>query len=236
MKGSKLFAWFVHLYTASGGLFALLSLIAIDQSNWAQAMAWLLVCFFIDGTDGFLARLGKVWETLPQISGKDIDYVIDFLTYAFIPAYFLYRSGILLPDLGLALAAYVIIISAIYYGRQGMVSEKNQFSGFPVLWNLVVFYCFFVFDLSQTVNSVLVIVFGIMHFLPIEISYPSKNVSQHKGPVMVGFTMLLVLMAILFYYPEKPLVLEILAYLGFAYFIILSIKYTWFSSSEMTKR
>ena len=224
----KLFAWFVHLYTASGGIFAMLSIIAIEQSKWAEGMAWLIICFFIDGTDGFLARAGKVWEVLPKISGKDIDYVIDFLTYAFVPAYFLFKANIVLPQLNLFLTGYVIIISAVYYGKQGMISDKNQFTGFPVLWNLVVFYCFFVFQFSPLINSILVLFFGVLHFLPIQISYPSKNIAHHKGPVIVGFGMLGVLLAILYTYPIRSTLLLALAYAGFAYFIFQSIKYTWF--------
>ena len=229
---TKYFAWMVHLYTASGGVFALLSLIAIDRGNWAEAMAWLVVCFFIDGTDGFLARRARVWEVLPNINGKDIDFVIDFLTYAFLPAYFIYRSGMVGSDLSFIASSYVIIISAIYYGRQGMVSEKNQFSGFPVLWNLVVFYCFFVFNTGSLVNTLLIFFFGILHFLPIEISYPSKNIAKHKLPVIVGFSMLLVLLAILFHYPTRNPALIAVAYIGFGYFIYLSIKLTWFTEKD----
>lgn len=228
----KTFAWFVHLYTASGGIFALLALISIDHGQWSRAMAWLVVCFFVDGTDGLLAKRARVWEVLPNINGKDIDHVIDFLTYAFVPAYFIYRSDLVLPNLAFAMTCYVILVSAIYYGRQGMVSEKNQFSGFPVLWNLVVFYCFFVFGAGQVINTFLVLVFGMLHFAPIEISYPSKNITRQKTPVFVGFSMLLVLLAILFYYPTRNATLITLAYFGFAYFIFLSIKFTWFFKEQ----
>ncbi len=223
----KLLAWLVHLYTASGGVFALLSLRAIDQEYWAEAMAWLIACFAVDGSDGVLARRAKVAEVLPSISGKDIDYVIDFLTYAFVPAYFIYRSGLVPPEIELAMAVYVILVSAIYYGKKGMVSGKNQFAGFPVLWNLVVFYCFFVFYAGPWVNVVLILFFGILHFIPVEISYPSKNLKTSPWPFIVGFAMLAVLSLILFYYPATNSLLLLMAWLGFAYFVGLSVKYTW---------
>ncbi|MCB0686154.1 MAG: hypothetical protein KDC53_06505, partial [Saprospiraceae bacterium] len=134
----KVLAWLVHLYTASGGVFALLSLIAISDGAFATAMMWLMVCFFVDGTDGILARKINAREVLPNIDGKNIDYVTDFITYAFVPAYFVFRSNLVTEDFRLPLASYIILISAFYYGKKGMVSQKGQFTGFPVLWNLVI--------------------------------------------------------------------------------------------------
>ena len=199
-------------------------------------MAWLVVCFFIDGTDGLLARRGRVSEVLPMIDGKNIDFITDFITYAFVPAYFIFKSGLVESSLAFESAAFVIVISAIYYGKQGMVSEKNQFSGFPVLWNLVVFYFFFVFNFDPLINTIFIFFFGVLHFLPIEISYPSKNISSDKGPAIVGFSMLFVLLAILYYYPSRITTLIILAYLGFGYFIFLSIKYTWFLDKKINEK
>ena len=228
----KILAFLVHLYTASGGVLALLSVIAISNSQWSLAMTWLMLCFFIDGSDGMLARKVKVSEVLPKIKGKEIDYVIDFLTYAFIPAYFTYASDLVPPTVRLVTASYIVVISAFYYGKQGMISEKNQFSGFPVLWNLVVFYEFFVFGLNSWLNFILIIFFGILHFIPIEISYPSKNLKKHKAPVIIGFLMLALLIGILYYYPEKNIFLQTGAWLGLLYFTYLTLRLTWFYQKE----
>ncbi|MBK8501237.1 MAG: hypothetical protein IPL46_02975 [Saprospiraceae bacterium] len=114
----KTIAWTVHLYTASGGLFALLAVASIDRLQFATAMIWLMVCFFIDGTDGLLARRFKVKELLPGIEGKDIDYVTDFITYAFVPAYFVFRSDLVSESWRLPMAGFIILISAFYYGKK----------------------------------------------------------------------------------------------------------------------
>ncbi len=57
-------------------------------------MAWLLVALLIDGIDGTLARVFKVKEVLPNVSGKTIDTVVDFTNYAVVPAYFFYAAAI----------------------------------------------------------------------------------------------------------------------------------------------
>ena len=228
----KTLAWLVHLYTASGGIFALLSIIAIDDQRWDLSLIWLMVCFFIDGTDGLFARKFKVSTVLPYMDGASIDFVIDFLSYAFVPAYFVYRSGLVPDSINFYLAAYIIITSAIYYGRQGMVSKKKQFKGFPVLWNLVVFYTFFIFQSGPIFNVCFILFFGILHFAPIEVSYPSKNLKQNPLPFILGTTMLLVFVIILWQYPLRNQYLILSAFLAFAYFIYLTVYYTWFRKGD----
>lgn len=223
----KALAWFVHLYTASGGIFALLSVIAISNHDWALSMIWMFVCFFIDGSDGLLARKFRVREVLPNIDGKSIDYVIDFLTYAFIPAYFTFASNLLSPNLRLPASILIVLTSAIYYGRQGMVSSKNQFSGFPVLWNLVIFYEFFIFQFNPTINALLIVAFGALHFAPVQVSYPSKNIRKNPLPFIIGITMLCVIIGILIIHPQRNNYLIGAAWAGFIYFFALSVFYTW---------
>lgn len=225
---SKLIAWTIHFYTALGGVFALLALIAIDQNQWSLSMTWLMVCFFIDGTDGLLARKFHVKEVIPQIDGSNIDYVIDFLTYAFIPAYFVYRADLTPVNLRLPLSAYVVLVSAFYYGKKGMVTKQGQFKGFPVLWNLVVFYTFFIFKSGHIFNSFFIVIFGVLHFLPIQVSYPSRNLKKNPLPFVLGTLMLLVFIAILWIYPATNLILTLTALAAFGYFIYLTIRFTWF--------
>jgi len=190
-------------------------------------MIWLMLCFFIDGTDGLMARKFRVQETLPFMDGKNIDFVIDFLSYAFIPACFIYRSDLVDANLRFPVAAFVIMTSAIYYGKKGMVSTVKQFTGFPVLWNLVVFYTFFIFRSGPTVNLMIIIAFGILHFVPIQVSYPSANLKKNPLPFILGTAMMGVFIYILKIFPEEYTILTFVSLAAFAYFIYLTIKYTW---------
>lgn len=228
MNMKKISAWSVHFYTASGGIMALASLIEIERNNWPAAMAWLFASFFVDGSDGFLARRFKVSEELPGIDGGSIDYVIDFLTYAFIPAYFVYSSGMVTDSLAFPTSAFILLTSAIYYGKKNMVSDQKHFNGFPVLWNLVVFYAFFVFRSGPVFNLVMIIFFGVLHFIPIQVSYPSRN--RSNGGKMLFAVSLLLLLSFLLYlytYPEPHWILILIAYGALGYFSFLTIWYSW---------
>lgn len=166
----------VHLFTASGIVSAFFSLVAIHHEEWRNAMIFLWICFVIDGFDGLLARLARVRDVLPNWDGEAIDDVIDFCTYAVIPAYFMYASPMLL-DAGAwrtALPALVLLTSAMYYGHKGMVSTDKYFVGFPVLWNFVIFYQFFVFQTSSFTTIISTLIICVLHFVPFKVPYPSQ--------------------------------------------------------------
>lgn len=171
---TKVLAWSVHLFTASGLLAAFMAILAIDAGDFRAAMLWLFLCQIIDGVDGTFARWFRVGEVLPGVKGQNIDYVIDFATYAIIPAYFFYQAELVPHPWGLYLAFLVLIVSALYYGIDNMVSDDMHFVGFPVMWNMVALFLYFIFDLSALGNALLVIIFAILHFVPIKFAYPSR--------------------------------------------------------------
>ncbi len=223
----KTLAWLVHLYTASGIAFAFLSILEINKQNWSMAMIYMMICLFIDGTDGILARRAKVKETLPHVSGKDIDFVIDFVTYALLPAYFFYSADLAPSALALPLTLLILIVSTIYYGIQGMVTEDLTFRGFPVLWNLVVFYQFFVFQSSPGVNALMIVGFSILHFLPIQISYPSQHLRTDKWQMTMGLLALGGFVGILLDYPGRNIIFIGAAWIFMLYFGGKAIQHTW---------
>ncbi|MBU5222820.1 hypothetical protein KQH89_10100, partial [Vibrio cholerae] len=54
-------------------------------------LLWLGLALVVDGVDGSLARRVNVSTVLPSFDGSVLDLVIDYLTYVFIPALFIYR-------------------------------------------------------------------------------------------------------------------------------------------------
>lgn len=42
-------AYFVHLLTASGAVFAMLALLEAAKTDWAMMFLWLVVAFVVDG-------------------------------------------------------------------------------------------------------------------------------------------------------------------------------------------
>ena len=214
----KILAWSVHIFTACGLLTGFMAVLAINAKDWQEAMSWLLVCLVIDGVDGTFARLFRVKEVLPYMNGKTIDYVIDFATYAIIPAYFFYEAQLVADAWRLPLTFLILLVSALYYGKEGMVSEDSYFIGFPVLWNLTVFYLVFVLDCSATINAAIIIILAIMHFLPIKFAYPSQA-SHFKIITLIASVVILIAMPLLvYYYPERPLWLVWIAITNLVFF------------------
>ena len=46
----------VHLFTATGAVFAMLAMLAASEAKWSLMFLWLIVAFGVDGIDGALAR------------------------------------------------------------------------------------------------------------------------------------------------------------------------------------
>ncbi|CAH0999780.1 Phosphatidylcholine synthase [Neolewinella maritima] len=220
----RLAAWSVHVFTASGLLAGFMGLLAVTEGDYRGAMWWILVSLVIDGVDGTFARMARVQEVLPDVSGKTIDYVIDFFTYAILPAYLFYMAVDLayLPRL---LCAFAMLLSAaIYYGLDGMVSaDGRHFVGFPVLWNMVVYVLVFVLpDLPAWATVGLVVAFAIMHFLPILFAYPSRG-GRWWG-LTIAATVAFIGSAIMnvYYYPEPSPLWRVVCVVATVYYAVLA--------------
>ena len=223
----KILAWAVHSFTASGLVAGFMAILAINTQDWRSAMLWLMACQLIDGVDGLFARAVGVKEVLPNVDGKTIDYVVDFVTYAIIPAYFFYQAELVAEDWRLPLTAVILIVSAVYYGKDGMVSDDMYFIGFPVMWNMVVFFMIFVFQFNELWNALFIIFFAILHFVPIKFVYPSQA-TRYRW-LTLGLTIVFIsnLVAILLLYPQRSVWLIGLAYLTVVGYAGLAVYNTW---------
>ncbi len=200
----KIAAWSVHLFTATGLLAAFMGLLAVTEGNYRMAMLWILVALVIDGVDGTFARLARVGEVLPRVSGKMIDYVIDFFSYAILPAYLFYEAIDLAYWPRLLCCFAMLLSAALYYGMEGMVSEDGKhFVGFPVLWNMVVYILVFVLpDLPAAALVGIVLAFAAMHFLPILFAYPSRGGRWWVLTLLATVAFILSAVMNVWYYPE----------------------------------
>jgi phosphatidylcholine synthase len=219
----KTLAWSVHIFTASGILAGFMAILAITAKDWRTAMGWLFVALVIDGIDGTFARLFKTAETLPNINGKTMDYVIDFATYAIIPAFFFYQAELVSPAWNLPLTFLILLVSVIYYGKEGMVSDDYYFIGFPVMWNVVIFFLIFVFSLETWGNAAIIIIFSILHFVPIKFAYPSRAIRLKTLTIIVTAILLIAMPVIVWFYPEVPDSLKWVANICLAYFGVLAV-------------
>jgi phosphatidylcholine synthase len=132
----------VHLFTATGAVFAMLAMLAAVEGEWDLMFLWLVVAFFVDGIDGPLARKYDVQTNAPEFDGVLLDLIIDYLTYVFIPAFALFSSGLMAGWTGWCAIIIITFSSALYFADTRMKTKDNSFSGFPGCWNMVILVIF----------------------------------------------------------------------------------------------
>ena len=167
-------AYSVHLLTATGAVLSMIAMLAAVEAKWALMFLWLVVAFIVDGIDGPLARRYDVKTHAPQIDGVLLDLIIDYLTYVFIPAFALFKSG-LLPGWTGWIAIFVITYgSVLYFADTRMKTKDNSFSGFPSCWNMVALVLFALKpDFSVTLG--VVVILAITMFTPLKFIHPVRT-------------------------------------------------------------
>ena len=135
-------ALLVHLLTASGAVWAMLAMLEAVQGDWSMMFFWLVVALVVDGIDGPLARRYHVKTNWPTIDGVLMDLIIDYLTYVFVPAFALFKSGLLPGWTGWIAIFIITFTSALYFADTRMKTTDYSFSGFPSCWNMVVLVLF----------------------------------------------------------------------------------------------
>lgn len=164
----------VHLFTATGAVFAMLAMLAAVDGEWSLMFLWLVVAFFVDGLDGPMARRYHVKKNAPEFDGVLLDLIIDYLTYVFIPAFALFKSGLMDGWTGWFAIIVITFASAMYFADTRMKTKDNSFSGFPGCWNMVVLVIF-ALEPNFWVSFVLVAALAVAMFLPLKFIHPVRT-------------------------------------------------------------
>ena len=164
----------VHLLTATGAVLSMLALLAAVEESWSIMFAWLIVALVVDGIDGPLARLYRVKDNWPTYDGVLMDLIIDYITYVFIPAFALFKSGLLPGWTGWVCIIAIVYGSVVYFADTRMKTKDNSFAGFPACWNMVVLV---LFALKPPFWVILIVVVGltITMFLPVKFIHPVRT-------------------------------------------------------------
>lgn len=163
-------AWGVHVFTASGAVLGIFSLFAIAEGDFAVATVLMLIALFVDAADGTLARAARVTEYAPQIDGRRLDDIIDFLNFVVVPAFFMWTASAVTHSGWLALP---VLASAYGFSRVNAKTADDFFLGFPSYWNILAIYLWLL-DVSPAVGTIWVIVLSAGVFVPLKYLYPSK--------------------------------------------------------------
>ena len=182
-------ALLVHLFTASGAVFAMLAMLAAVELEWDMMFLWLVVAFFVDGIDGPLARKFDVKFNAPEFDGVLLDLIIDYLTYVFIPAFALFKSGLMDGWSGWVMIIIVTFASAMYFADTRMKTKDNSFSGFPGCWNMLVLVLF-ALKPEWWMSLIIVTALAITMFIPIKFVHPVRTERWRNVtlPMAVGWT------------------------------------------------
>jgi phosphatidylcholine synthase len=166
-------AYGVHVFTALGAALGLLSLQAVIAGDLAQAFGWLAVALLVDALDGPLARRLEVKELARRYDGAQLDLVVDFITYVFVPAAMLLRADVMAQPWGLLCGVVVTLTSALYFADTGMKTDDWWFRGFPAVWNIVVFYIV-AFAPPVWLSLAVVLVATVLMFAPVVFVHPVR--------------------------------------------------------------
>ncbi|WP_038077626.1 CDP-alcohol phosphatidyltransferase family protein [Thioclava pacifica] len=167
-------ALFVHLLTATGAVLSMLALLAAADGQWSMMFLWLVVAFFVDGIDGPLARRYDVKANAPVYDGVLMDLIVDYLTYVFIPAFALFKSGLLPGWTGWLAIIAITYTSVVYFSDTRMKMKDNSFSGFPGCWNMLVLVLF-ALKPGYWTSLIVVLALAVAMFLPLKFIHPVRT-------------------------------------------------------------
>src|SRR5918994_2283876 len=128
MTGSRIAAALVHVYTASGVLFALAATIEICSAapDPRLVFVYLAAAVLVDATDGPLARRAEVKRWQPSIDGRTIDDIVDYLTFTFVPLLLVWRME-WLPSAAEFLIPAALIASVLGFSNTLAKQEDEGF-------------------------------------------------------------------------------------------------------------
>ena len=230
----RLKAYLAHLYTATGIIWATLAAFAMMRGELAVACLWLMVAMAVDSTDGFFARRFQVKTVVPNLDGRKLDDIVDYLNYTFLPI-LLIASAARLPEPTLLWAAIPLVSSLFAFCNKGAKEERaGFFLGFPSYWNVVGVYV--VIWLNQTdplIVGSIILGFSLLCLLPIRFVYPS-HAPRWKGFFIGGAIAWLVL--ICFMLAQHPSVAPWMMWISLFYpamYLVLSLYLDFKSKADM---
>ncbi len=204
----RFLAYFVHLFTALGVVFAFLAAAEVCKATPDPRLVFLYLAIqcLIDAADGPMARAFQVKTRAARIDGRTIDDIVDYLTYTFIPLLLIWRMEWLPQPAGLVVAPAMV---ASLFGFANTAAKDEQggfFLGFPSYWNIVAVYAGIWFHLyGGWVGATVVVALTILTVLPVRFIYPNLAPRPWKMPVMIGALLWAGLLAwMIWRYPHVP--------------------------------
>lgn len=216
-------AYGVHLFTATGAVWGLLSILAIFDGNYKLMILYMIIAMLVDGFDGMFARWADVKKYANGVDGALLDNILDYLNYVLVPVIFLIKAENLLPEsVKLLTACAILLTSAYQFTQSDAKTDDHHFKGFPSYWNVTALYMLLM-KLSPWVNFGFLVLFNILVFVPIKYIYPSRN--SYLRQLTLGLTYLYGAIGIwgLMQYPNQPDWVVWVSFIYVAYYLVISV-------------
>lgn len=213
----------MHLYTATGALLALLAAAECfaPEPDPRLVFLYFVIAVVVDSSDGILARRWSVKKTLPEIDGRKIDDIVDYLNFTFVPLLLVWRMG-WVPDPAPLFLAPALLVSVLGFANTGAKDEaQGFFLGFPSYWNV---YAFYAGLMDPWLSGALVLALAALTVAPVRFLYPNLAPRPWKMPLVAGGALWGVLMLLaLLRYPDVPPVLVAATLAYPAFYVVLSL-------------
>ena len=208
----------MHLFTISGVLLSFLALVASIEQNLELVFFFLALALFIDGVDGSLARMVNVKKHTPTISGENLDNIIDYLNYVFVPVFVIYWLDFVPAGTEIISAFIILVVSCYTFANSNVKTSDFYFSGFPALWNIVILY-FYILDTDPFVNFLTICFLAIFTFIPIKYLHPFR-VKRFRQLSLSVLAIWMITTVLILYFRELN---ENLIKIAFTFWIISNI-------------
>lgn len=220
--GRIVLAWLVHLFTLTGVVWACLAAMALFEGEIVQMWLWLGIALVVDGVDGALARKAQVTIYTPRFDGAVLDIVIDYLTWTFIPALFMY---LYLPfgSQWVAAAMFVLICtsSVFCYCNVSLKTPDYYFVGFPAAWNVVAVIAWLLGS-GAGFNVIVTIVLSLLTVAPLTFVHPFRVARLMPLNVLAALGWIVATGVLVVRHPERGFVVEILWWTCGGWLMLLS--------------
>lgn len=187
--GARVRAYAVHAFTASGiaCMFFAVAELCSATPDPRLVFLYLGLQVLIDALDGPLARRYDVKHVVPNISGRTIDDLVDYLSYTFVPLMLAWRMD-WLPAPAAVFVIPAMMASLFGFANTGAKDEADGFFlGFPSYWNIVVLY-FGAWHgaIGPCPGAALVVLFTVLTVMPVRFIYPNLAPPPWRVPMLVG--------------------------------------------------
>ncbi|HMR49866.1 MAG TPA: phosphatidylcholine synthase [Arachnia sp.] len=208
-RSRVLAAWAVHLFTMTGVVWASLAVVALFEGDIAAMWLWLGVALVVDGVDGTLARKADVKTYAPGFDGTVLDVMIDYLTWTFIPALFMYLYLPFGPQ-WVAVVMFVLVgaSSVFCYCNVSLKTDDYYFMGFPAAWNVVA-VVMWITGTGATTNVIITVLLAVLTVAPLTFVHPFRVARLMPVNVVAAFGWIAATAVLVARYPERDLVVEI---------------------------